>query len=74
MDQLVRRPQTGVVVPINKPEALASALLSLQSDPELRQQMGQRARELIMRRFAIAQITGEHQCLYERLLGRVSHG
>lgn len=74
MDQLVREPQTGLVVPIDKPEAMASALLCLQADPERRQRMGQRARELITRRFAIAQIAGEHQCLYERLLGRAAHG
>ena len=74
MDQLVRQPQTGLVVPIDKPEALASALLCLHADPELRQQMGKRAREVVMRRFAISQIAGEHQCLYESLLGGVSHG
>ena len=74
MDQLVRQPQTGLVVPIGDLHALAEALLSLHAASERRQQMGQRARELVIRRFAIAQIAGEHRRLYERLLGRSRHG
>lgn len=73
MDQLVRLPQTGLVVPIDKPEALALALLSLHADPERRKQMGQRAREIIIRRFAIDKIAHEHLRMYERLLARGPH-
>jgi glycosyltransferase involved in cell wall biosynthesis len=72
MDQLVRRPQTGLVVPTDSPEALASALQSLHADPERRRQMGERARDLILQRYAIARVADEHRQLYGSILDRTA--
>lgn len=41
--------QTGLVVPQNDPEATADAILRLLADPQLRRQMGARARERALR-------------------------
>jgi glycosyltransferase involved in cell wall biosynthesis len=43
--------KTGLIVPPNNPEALAQAIARLRDDHDLRQRMGQQARERAMREF-----------------------
>jgi glycosyltransferase involved in cell wall biosynthesis len=45
MDRIIRQSDCGLVVPYGDITALESALLCLQSDPELRQRLGQNARK-----------------------------
>jgi len=42
--RVIRRAQCGVIVPAEDPEALSTAMLALQSDPELRRELGANAR------------------------------
>lgn len=73
VDQLVRQPQTGLVVPINDTEALASALLTLHSDHEQRKKMGSRARKHMVANFSMDQISMHYQHLYERIFKEYNH-
>jgi glycosyltransferase involved in cell wall biosynthesis len=62
---------TGVVVPPRDPTALAAALLKLMSlSEEGRQQMGQKARERVLKEFALAKMTAAYERLYDDLLRR----
>lgn len=45
MDRIIQQADCGLVVPYGDISALESALLCLQSDPELRQRLGQNARQ-----------------------------
>lgn len=58
----------GFVVPVRDPAAMAEALRKLALDPELRETMGARARERILREFTLAQQTGQFVALYRKVL------
>jgi glycosyltransferase involved in cell wall biosynthesis len=73
-NQLVEEPRTGLIAPIGRPEALASALLTLQADQKLREEMGQRARNVIVQQFAIAKVAAQHIQLYEKLTNGAING
>jgi glycosyltransferase involved in cell wall biosynthesis len=58
--------ETGLLVPPDDPEALASALELLIRDPDLRRRMGAKGRERYLARFSIEQHLGEMEAfLYE---------
>ena len=52
---LVQDNVTGVVVPVNDPEALAEGILRLLEKPELRQKLGEEAREKVSNQHSIEQ-------------------
>jgi len=45
--------ETGILVPPEKEDALAKAIINLISDPELRQRMGEQARKRVKERFEL---------------------
>ncbi len=49
--EIVRDGDTGILVPVSDPPALAAALHRLADDPALRRQMGEAARRLVGERF-----------------------
>lgn len=64
---IVREGETGLLVPPAQPEALAEALIALAQDPSRRQEMGQRGREVIERRYSLERFITEMETLYETL-------
>lgn len=54
----------GFVVPVRDPAAMAEALRKLALNPELREAMGARARERILREFTLEQQTEQFVALY----------
>jgi glycosyltransferase involved in cell wall biosynthesis len=58
----------GVLVPPRDPAALATALLALLKDPDLRVKMGQRGRERVCRQFTPARQAREMAEVYRRIL------
>ncbi len=60
--------RSGVLVPIQEPEALADALQYLIENPGVRKAMGQAGRELAERDFAIEEIVEAHMAIYDELL------
>ncbi len=70
----VRHGETGMLVPPGDQRALASAVLALLADPELRQQMGSRGREHCLRRFDIAATVAEVEAIYRTGLHELTRG
>jgi glycosyltransferase involved in cell wall biosynthesis len=63
-------PDTGVLVSPDDPEAVATALLRLASDPELRARLGAGAREHALRRYSAPRLVADIDALYGELLTR----
>jgi glycosyltransferase involved in cell wall biosynthesis len=60
--------QTGLVVPLRDPEALAQAMGRLASDPALRARLGAAGRERMQALFTRRRMAEQHVALYERIL------
>ncbi len=58
----------GVLVPPESPEALATAIVSLLSNPELRRRLGERARTTVRQRFNRQAICAQTVEAYRSLL------
>jgi len=62
--------ESGVLVPVKDPVALADAIQSLLEDSDLRMQMGRSGRELAEKEFAIEKIVDQHMQIYRELLAK----
>jgi glycosyltransferase involved in cell wall biosynthesis len=61
--------ETGLLVPPHDPDALASALERVLTDPVLRQRMGDSGRRRALEHFTEARMLAETAAVYARLLG-----
>jgi len=61
---------TGLVVPPNDPTALADALNTLLTDPDLRHRMGQAGRQRALSEFSLSAMIDRTLAVYERVLDR----
>lgn len=68
--ELVTDGETGFLVPYNHPERMASAIVRLCKDRQLRRAMGRRGKEIAFTRFHPATFSSRVQSLYDRLLAR----
>lgn len=59
---------TGIVVPVRDPEAMAGGWLQLVMSPEHRKELGRRARERVQEKFSQEAVTNQYVSLYERLV------
>jgi glycosyltransferase involved in cell wall biosynthesis len=66
--ELVRHDETGILVEIDEPDALASAMAMLGLDSEKRVQYGRAGRERVCREFSLERMIDRHTELYESLL------
>jgi len=62
--------ETGLLVPPRNPQALAQALGRLQANPNYRQDLGRRGRELVVERFSLEQMAAEIEAVYDVLQNR----
>ncbi|MEK7449978.1 MAG: glycosyltransferase family 4 protein [Planctomycetota bacterium] len=60
--------ETGLIVPVNNPSALAEAMIRLLKDKALAQRMGQSARERAKQMFNLEKMIQKHRELYEELM------
>jgi rhamnosyl/mannosyltransferase len=60
--------KTGLVVPAKDPETLATAILSLIGDEQLRQEMGRNARERALQEFALQTMVDRITKVYEEII------
>jgi len=60
--------ETGFVVPLRDPDALARAMTTLAADPEIARKMGVAGRQRVKERFTRDAMARQHVVLYERLL------
>lgn len=60
--------QTGILVSPSNPKEVASAVLSLYDDPELRTLMGKRARQLVENKFTMQHTLDQMEAVYQKLI------
>jgi len=60
--------ETGLVVPPRNPEALASVIIRLLKNPELRTKMGRAGKERVLKQFSILRMVTKTQQLYKELM------
>ena len=65
--EIVRDGQTGLLVPVDDGDALASALLRLLRDADLRESLGPAARERVATAFGMGRFVAEFATLYQEL-------
>jgi glycosyltransferase involved in cell wall biosynthesis len=66
--EIVVSNKTGILVPVNDPEALAAAIEKLFASAELRLQFGEAARRLVAKRFSAEVVEQATKELYSRLM------
>ena len=66
--EAVRDGETGLIVPVDDPEALRRALRLLLDDPGLRQEMGRRGRRRALERFTAERMVAGFEELYREVL------
>lgn len=66
--EVVRSGETGLLVPVDDPHALAAAIEKLATDPELRRRFGEAARWLAVDRFSSAVVGRQTVDLYRNLV------
>ena len=65
--EIVRHGENGILVPVRNADALANAIRRLIRDPELRQTMGRRGRELTVNEFSAEKVSEETLAVYQEL-------
>ncbi|MBC7286445.1 MAG: glycosyltransferase family 4 protein [Armatimonadetes bacterium] len=65
--EIIEAEQSGILVPPGDPEAFASGIKRLLSDPDLARRLAQRAQEDVRRRFTMEAMYEGYRQLYERL-------
>ena len=68
VDELVREPGSGIVVPQDDGSGFADAIVRLGRDPAMRARMGEIGRRVVQNRFACDVIAKQHTDLYASLL------
>jgi len=68
LPEVCRQLETGILVPPGKPKDVAAAVLALYDDPELRAQLGKRARQLVENSFTIKHTLDQMEQVYDQLL------
>lgn len=64
----VRHGETGLIVPLADPAAIASAVIAILGDAPLRERMGRTGRELALERFSVGAMALSFETLYQELL------
>lgn len=66
--EICRHGDNGLLVPPRDPQALATAILKLLRDPEMRKRMGKRSREIAVAEFSEEKVIRETLAVYEAAL------
>jgi rhamnosyl/mannosyltransferase len=67
---IVQDAVTGLVVPKQSPEALATAVNDLLANPEKRRQMGQAGQQRVLQHFSVEQMVARVEAVYRSVLSR----
>lgn len=72
LTELIRHQETGLLVPKNDIDALATAMEYVLTQPKIATEMGQRAHEDVKERFGIPQLIKNYTAIYSQILGEHS--
>lgn len=65
---VLQHEKNGLIVPVGNAEALATALLRLMTDAQLRRQLGLAGRQVVLERFSVSAVADAHLALYQELV------
>ncbi|NWG32498.1 MAG: glycosyltransferase [Rhodocyclaceae bacterium] len=68
--EVINDGETGLLVPVHDPAALAQAIIALLADPARRRAMGEAASRHVRQKFSREAMVGGMVAVYERLLGQ----
>jgi glycosyltransferase involved in cell wall biosynthesis len=66
--EVVEHANTGLLVPMQDPEAFADAVLTCLRQPDWARDMGRRARETVLTRFSLVRMVSDYEQLYEQAM------
>jgi glycosyltransferase involved in cell wall biosynthesis len=66
--ELIENGETGLLVPIKNPEALAEAIISCIKKPDITQKMGEQAEIIFKERFSLERMLDDYDRLYKELV------
>lgn len=69
LPELIEDEVTGLLIPPGNSQALATAILRLLKDKDLRQRMGQAGRQRVLSKFTVAQVVKQTLALYKKVIG-----
>jgi len=72
--EVVEHANTGLLVPMQDPEAFADAVLTCLRQPDWARDMGRRARETVLTRFSLARMVSDYEQLYEQAMRSKGRG
>jgi len=67
--EVIRPGETGLLAPPQDPRALAAALRQLWEQPQLREEMGRRGRELVVQKYSLEQMAAAVEAVYDGVWG-----
>lgn len=67
LPEVCRNQETGILVPPGSPKDVATAVLSLYDAPEMRRQMGKRARQLVENKFTMQHTLDLMETIYQSI-------
>ena len=70
---LIKHGQTGFLVPPKNPDTLAEHILKIINMPQLQNEMGRRARDLVVKKFSWQVISEETLNIYSKLIELNGH-
>jgi glycosyltransferase involved in cell wall biosynthesis len=68
VSEIVHDGETGLLVPVEDPKALAGAMRRLLADTDLRERLGEQGRQRVLQHFTAAHMTQGFERLYDELL------
>lgn len=66
--EVVVHGETGLLVPVRSPEALADGILTCLKQPDRARDMGQNARKAVLARFSLSRMVSDYEQLYEQAM------
>ena len=66
--EVVVQGETGLLVPVRSPEALADGILTCLKQPDRARDMGQNARKAVLARFSLSRMVRDYEQLYEQAM------
>lgn len=74
LPEVIRDGETGILVPVNKPQVLAGKILELAADPELREKLGTAGGAFARERFDAVRIFDEMETFFTEVAAKGKHG
>ncbi len=68
--EIISDPSLGVLVPIDSPERLAEAILSLVDNDAKMNQLGRAGRDHVLKTFSLERMVDETEILYHRVISQ----